>query len=153
VENRQLKEIEEKNDRALNIFRLTPSDKIFPHRISSNDVCDEKVVDLLELCSTEGSHYVLITHLRRLIRGQYSRHNGSTELICRRCLYVCFTDSVYERHRELCLQHKLQAVTLPRKDCPKGGDKFRYLKDSSPNSPGVTDKECMLPFTIFCDIG
>ena len=114
---------------------------------------NQQVVDLLELTDGSQNHYVLITHLERAISRQYSRHNGAKH-VCRRCLFVTHTQSVYDQHKDLCSLHKVQRITLPKANCPRLSDKFRYLKEvPGLHTSRVRGQESLLPFVIYADIG
>ena len=88
VHVRDIGKIEKRTDRAINIFRLSEDNQIYPSRLSKREVLDEnmQVVDLLELTDGSQSHYVLITHLSRAISRQYSHHNGAKICVDTACL-------------------------------------------------------------------
>ena len=155
VQPRDIGKVEKRTDRAINVFRLSEDSQIYPARLSKRAVTNEshQRIDLLELTDGAQNHYVLITHLERTICRQYSLSH-IPKIVCRRCLFVTHTESVYERHKELCGQHNVQRVTLPKANCARLSDKFRYLKDvPNQHTSRVRGQESLLPFVIYADIG
>ena len=123
---------------------------VAPFRVGRQDVPTDKIVNLLQLTSEVGNHFVWIRSLSGLLRQQVSLNHEYH--ICPRCLYTCKSDNLWEQHQELCQDKKAQLVELPTASCPRGYDKFRYLRNTGPHAAKVTEAECRLPFVIFGDI-
>ena len=145
---RDVQRMEKNNKIRINIFRLNEGNKIFPYYISEyGDDNFDKIVDVLELCSHKGNHFVWIKSLSRALFRQISPNANSKVHICRRCLFNCYSAHKYDEHIRLCKEHKIQAISLPRLNCPKKLDKFSYSKDCA-----ITERECELPFYMYADI-
>ena len=154
VTTNQLSRVERLNGIQINVFRIDDeSEKVYPFRLGTADVIvnETSIVNLLELTSVAGNHYVLITSLKALLRRQLNLSNNPC-FICPRDLFTCVSEAKFVRHQELCCENSVQAVTLPRAGCPKKSDKFAYIKDRSPGSPRVTEKEVEMPFCFYSDI-
>ena len=146
-----VKKLEKQNNVRINVFRLNDSSKIFPYYISEYGLTiqnfDDRTIDVLELCSFRGNHYTWIKNLSKALRLQISPSTHVQYLICRRCLFTCYSSSKYADHVALCQEHKIQAISLPRLNCPKKMDKFSYSKKCN-----VTEKECEFPYYFYADI-
>ena len=130
-----VKKLEKQNDVRINVFRLNEGNKIFPYYVSeyglSNKNFDDRTIDVLELCSSRGNHYAWIKNLSRALKLQISPTSNVLHLICRRCLFSCFSHSKYADHVALCQEHKIQAISLPRLNGPKKWTNFRIQKNAT----------------------
>ena len=153
VQTNQLARIEKQNDIFINVFRLNEEEKVYPFRLGTVDTLANasNIVNLLELTSVTGNHYVLITSLTALLRRQLNL-SRNPRYICPRDLFSCQSQAKFIRHQELCRDNSVQAVSLPRANCPRKSDKFAYIKDRSAGSPRVTEFEVEMPFCFYSDI-
>ena len=145
-----LSKLEKLNDIRINVFRLNEANKFFPYKISDFKISEpdfDRIIDVLELCSPQGNHFVWIKNIHRAISRQIRQKSNQAYFLCRRCLFSCFSEKKFEFHAELCKSHKIQAVTLPKFGCAKKTDQFSYGKGSN-----ITEKECEFPFYFFADI-
>jgi len=70
-----VKKIEKLNDVRINVFRINASNKIFPYCISAHREDDpefdnQRIIDVLELCSSRGNHFAWIRSLTAALRRQ-----------------------------------------------------------------------------------
>ena len=86
-------------------------------------------------------------NLSRSLKMQISLTTHVQYLICRRCLFTCFSILKYADHVALCQEHKIQAISLPQFNSPKQLDKFSYSKTCN-----VTQYECEFPYYFYADI-
>ena len=109
-----IRQFEEKERIAVNVFFVNADDNIEPLHISNflpNDPTVSLQVDLLYY----KKRYFLITGFSRLVRSQTTSHT-TTHFVCRRCLQLCQTQKTLDAHMERCVQHKAQAVKMPKHD-------------------------------------
>ena len=156
---RDVEKLEKNNDIKIHVFRLNEKgEKIFPYKISQYKIknldieADEEdyIIDVLQLIdkkNAEKSHFCWIKSLHKAIYSQTSNHNRLN--LCRRCLFRCSSAHKFARHRELCSNHKVQAVRFPRKNCPTRGDIFSYIKGEK---SCVTEKESRAPYVMYADL-
>jgi len=144
----QLKKIEQQNGIGIAVYRCWEDAKIGPYRAAPADCPEDKIVDLLQLTSEKGGHFVLITDLHKLITRQLGSGHCMRHL-CRRCFYVCKSDELWERHQRLCASQKVQEIRLPPANCPRRTDKFSYLSGRGLHAARVKECEAMLPFVMF----
>ena len=131
---------ERKERIAVNVYIITDSGAIEPLRISELPLNDPSVnlrVDLLLV----KQHYVLIRNMSRLMRSQVTAHHGE-HFVCRRCLHLCTSERVLQKHMERCVQHKAQAVKMPEptEDNPDVTMRFKDI-----------EKQLPLPFWFVAD--
>ena len=146
----QLERVERQNDLGINVFRLWKDDKVAPFRKAKDDVASGRLVNLLQLTSETGYHFVLITDLHRLLCCQISPTNSFH--LCHRCFYTCLSDALWSTHQALCANQKTQEIRLPPKNCPRKTVKFSYLLEDGLHASRVKEIECPLPFAIFADV-
>jgi hypothetical protein len=154
---RDIERLEKNNDLKINIFRLNETlSNIFPYKMSHYKIKDgdadeeSRTIDILQLLDSKKvgfSHFCWLKNLHRALKMQVSPTNAFK--LCRRCLYRCVSVIKFDRHVELCKNHKIQAVSLPRKNCPKKSDIFSYIHG---DESGVTEKECRAPWVMYSDI-
>ena len=84
-------------------------------------------VDLLY----HNKRYYLINSLSRLICSQVTS-DGHTHFICRRCLHLCTTQEILNQHIERCVQHKAQAVKMPKATMNNPDDALLWGRKAAP---------------------
>ena len=133
-----IKHFERKENIAVNVYALTDSGAVDPLCIS--DLLAKDVTMHVDLLLIE-KHSVLIRNLSRLVRSQVTSHEHAHH-VCRRCLHLCQTEKVLEKHMERCVQHKAQAVKMPEP-----------TKDNPSNTMHYQDieKQLPLPFWFVAD--
>ena len=145
-----LSKLEKLNDIRINVFRLNDSNKYFPYKISeykSSEPDFDRIIDVLELTSPQGNHFVWIKNIHKAMSKQIRQKTNNLYFLCRRCLFSCYSEKKFAFHTELCELRKIQAVSLPKLGCPKKTDQFSYGKGNY-----VTEKECEFPFYFYADI-
>lgn len=114
MEPNSIRYFEQKERMAVNVFIVNDGDTIEPLHISNflpNDLTVSLHVDLLYY----KKRYFLITDFSRLVRSQVTS-NKRKHYACRRCLHLCTSQEILDKHMERCIQQKAQAVNLPKVD-------------------------------------
>ena len=111
MEHGNIRHFEKKERIAVNVYYITEAGVIDVLRVSEllpNDPTVQMHVDLLLV----ESHYILIRNFSRLVTSQVTA-NSHTHFACRRCLHLCTSERVLQKHMERCVQHKAQSVKMP----------------------------------------
>ena len=140
MEHGKIVYFEKKERIAVNVYYITDAGAIDVLRVSEllpNDPTVQMHVDLLLV----ENHYVLIRNMSRLVRKQVTGHHGE-HFVCRRCLHLCTSEQVLQKHTERCIQHKAQSVKMPEptEDNPDVRMRFKEI-----------EKQLPLPFWFVAD--
>lgn len=108
-----VKRFERKNSQiSVNIFTCDQNGKIFP--VKASDTVKKIHKDLLLIRSKEGNFYYEINNLRKLVQSKISKQNrGDKMFFCKRCLSHFWSESVLNKHIELCRNNAIGRNILP----------------------------------------
>ena len=143
MEPSDIRSFERRENISVNTFYITngkDGSTIEPLVTSMFKPNDPNVVLHVDLLY-HNNRYYLINNLSRLVSRQVSK-NAHAHFVCRRCLHLCTTQEILDRHIERCVQHKAQAVKMPK---------------ATKNNPECTmhyygvEKQLPLPFIFVAD--
>ena len=125
---------ERKENISINVYRLNSNNNVEPCYMSSLKQSNPYFhVDLL----LEKDHYNLIKDLSRLVRSQVSKSKNA-HYPCKRCLTLCTSPEILQRHEERCNQHRAQRIEMVKE------------KDSTLRFTSI-EKMLKLPFWFVAD--
>jgi hypothetical protein len=101
----------------VNVFGHDGSkNSIFPLRPSKRTDEVKDTINILLLHLDEGSHFVLIRDICKVVKTKYNQSSRSRHELCPHCMSVMSGKKALERHMSLCGLNKPQKVEMP----PKG---------------------------------
>ena len=74
----------------------------------------EKQVILLMITDSEKCHYIAVTRLSGLLRGETGNNNG--DFYCLNCFHTYRTKNKLEKHKKICENHDYCHVEMPNED-------------------------------------
>lgn len=109
--------------------------EIFPFHVSDNSYDETIVLLLCQNLATGQNHFVLVPNTSKLLSRSIQK-NGRKLYFCYRCLSHFTKESILHEHTELCKNHEITKVTMPKYDTLKFSSIKKMLK---------------LPFVVYAD--
>ena len=104
---------------------------------SKHNLTREKQVILLMISNGENWHYLVVKHLRGLLKGITSNHQE--DFYCLNCFHSYRTKNKLEAHKKICENHDYCHVEIPTKD----NNIIKYNQG---------EKSIKLPFVVYAGL-